>query len=145
MFEGNKVNEADITTAIKESEFILLPDGRTTICMLTLDNGFTVRGESSCVDIANYNKAKGEEIAFENARSKVWLLLGFRLADRLASEGVYMDALMGCDFRLWNDVHDQHPTENEGIPLAVSAVYGTVAEGPTIFMKLKTTKIEKTH
>lgn len=147
MFEGNKVNEADIDAAITSSEFVLLPDGRTTICIITMDNGFTVRGESSCVDIANYNKEKGEAVAFENARNKLWLLLGFRLADRLASNGVYMDALQACDFRLWNDVnvetHD--PNTNPGIALDVSAVYGTVTDGPVIFLKLKTIETEKPH
>lgn len=80
---SNKVTEEEIKAAIRKKEFILLPDGRTTICMLTLDNGFTVRGESSCVDKKNYDQDLGEEYAYKDAFSKCWLLLGFRLADRL--------------------------------------------------------------
>lgn len=78
-----RVTFEEVQASIVKHEYILLPDGRTTICMLTLDNGFTVRGESSCVSLANYNEKKGQNIAFQNATDKVWQLLGFRLADRL--------------------------------------------------------------
>lgn len=85
-FEGNKVNESDIYAAIQHelTKYVLLPDGRTTVCLLTLDNGYTVRGESSCVDKANYDREVGEQWAFKDAFRKVWPLLGFRLADQLA-------------------------------------------------------------
>lgn len=85
-FEGNKVNETNVDEAIKDRKFTLLPDGRTTICTLWLDNGFTVRGESSCVDPANYNKEIGELLAFNKARDAVWPFLGFRLADQLTHD-----------------------------------------------------------
>lgn len=84
MFEGNRVHPRDVDAAISKVEYVLLPDGRTTICLLTLDNGFTVRGESSCVSIENYDPAIGQPIALQNAKDKVWQLLGFRLADMLA-------------------------------------------------------------
>lgn len=83
MFEGNRVHPRDVDAAIQKIEYVVLPDGRTTICLLTLDNGFTARGEASCVDIANYNKLVGEDIALQKAKDKVWELLGFRLADML--------------------------------------------------------------
>ena len=78
-----KVTNEDITRAIVKTDYVTLPDGRTTICMLTLDNEFTVRGESSCVCAENFNAALGRDIALEDARRKVWPLLGFRLADYL--------------------------------------------------------------
>jgi hypothetical protein len=80
----NKVDSSDLDNAIRKVEYVVLPDNRTTICMITLDNNFTVRGESSCVAIENFNRSMGEDIAFKNAREKLWPLLGFRLADRLA-------------------------------------------------------------
>lgn len=55
----------------------------TTICNLRLKNGFTVRGESACVDPANYNKALGEKLAYEDAINNLWPLMGFALKDRL--------------------------------------------------------------
>ena len=80
---STKVTKEEVNACIKKVEYVLLPDGRTTIALLTLDNDFTIRGESSCVDVKNYNKELGEKIALENATSKVWAFLGFRLADRL--------------------------------------------------------------
>ena len=81
-----KVSIEDIENAIKSDVYVVLPDERTTICMLTLDNGFTVRGESSCVCRENFDTALGQKYAREDAVRKVWPLLGFRLADKLARE-----------------------------------------------------------
>ena len=81
-----KVTIEDIENAIKSDVYVVLPDERTTICMLTLDNGFTVRGESSCVCRENFDTALGQKYAREDAVRKVWPLLGFRLADKLARE-----------------------------------------------------------
>lgn len=77
------VTNEDVSAAIVKTEFVLLPDGRTTICILTLDNGFTIRGESSCVCKENYRQDLGEEYSRIDARNKVWAFLGFRLADQI--------------------------------------------------------------
>lgn len=67
-----------------------------TICHLELDNGFSVRGESACVNLANYNQEIGEKIAYDNAFQKLWAFFGFVLAEtgalpaprpRVAEEG----------------------------------------------------------
>lgn len=85
-YPAPRVTEADVDAAIRFDDYQILRDGRTTICTLTLDNGFSVRGESSCVSIANFDADVGQRIAYKNAREKVWQLLGFRLADRLYAE-----------------------------------------------------------
>lgn len=59
--------------------------GLLTFCVLVLQNGFTVTGESACASPENFNAEIGRRIARENAVSKVWPLLGFRLRDKLAS------------------------------------------------------------
>lgn len=81
--QAPRVTQDEVDAAIIKQDFTLLPDGRTTICTLTLDNGFTVRGESSCVCIENFDEAIGRKIASQNATNEVWKMLGFRLADRL--------------------------------------------------------------
>lgn len=87
MSNAPKVTEQDVLAAIcKQPEYVVLPDGRTTICILTLDNGYTVRGESSCVSAENFNQSLGESYAYEDAKRKVWPLLGFRLADQIARD-----------------------------------------------------------
>lgn len=52
-----------------------------TVCNIIIDNGFSVRGESACVNEANYDKAIGEKLAYEDAFKKLWPLFGFMLAE----------------------------------------------------------------
>ena len=74
------LTQSDIDAKIKDAKFTVLEDGRTTICNLYLENGFTVRGESACVSKENFNKDIGEQIALKNAKEKVWELEGYFLA-----------------------------------------------------------------
>lgn len=78
-----RVTPEDVAAAIKAETYTVLPDGRTTICQLTLDNGYTVNGESACVSAENFDAEIGRQVAREDAVNKVWPLLGFRLADQL--------------------------------------------------------------
>lgn len=58
-------------------------DKRLTVCILTLQNGYTVTGESCCVDIKNFNKEIGEKVSKANAVDKIWGLEGYLLKQRL--------------------------------------------------------------
>jgi hypothetical protein len=57
--------------------------GLLTFCVLVLDNGFTVTGESACASPENFNAELGRKIARQKAVEKIWPLLGFRLRDAL--------------------------------------------------------------
>lgn len=59
--------------------------GLLTFCVLRLRNGFTVTGESACASPENFDAEIGRKIARQNAVSKLWPLLGFRLRDQLAA------------------------------------------------------------
>ena len=54
-----------------------------TICILSLENGFTVTGESACASPENFDRIIGQKIAYENAREKIWLLEGYLLKQKL--------------------------------------------------------------
>lgn len=84
----SKLTLADIERKIVDKKFTILEDGKTTICNLYLQNGFTVRGESACVDPANFDKNIGEKIAYENAVDKVWQLEGYLLQENLYRAGL---------------------------------------------------------
>lgn len=71
-----------IDMCIKNKAFHRLTDV-LTVCVITLQNGFTVTGESACASPENYNQGIGESIAFKNAREKIWLLEGYLLKQRL--------------------------------------------------------------
>lgn len=81
------LTEEDIDKKIKDKKFTILEDGKTTICNLYLENGYTVRGEAACINPANFKKDLGEKIAFENARDKVWVLEGYLLQEKLFRSG----------------------------------------------------------
>lgn len=81
---------ADIQGKIKNASYTVLPDGRTTICQLTLENGFTVIGKSACVSLDNFNVAIGEKYAFEEAANKIWELEGYLLKERIYQESKHV-------------------------------------------------------
>lgn len=82
MSNAPRVTPEEVQAAIKEETYTVLPNGRTTVCQLTLDNGFTVEGLSACVNIENFDLEIGKQISRRRAEDKVWKLLGFRLAER---------------------------------------------------------------
>lgn len=57
---------------------------KTTHCMITLANGFTVTGEASCVDPKIFDMEIGKPIAYENAFEKLWSLEGYVLQNEFA-------------------------------------------------------------
>ena len=71
-----------INKTIKDTKFIQTTDV-LTICILTLQNGFTVTGESTCASPENFNQEIGEGIALKNAKNKIWMLKGYLLKEEL--------------------------------------------------------------
>ena len=67
---------------IKRITFTTLPSGKAVVCEITLQNGFTVRGESACVSVANFDEEIGNKIALKNARDKIWQLEGYLLQEK---------------------------------------------------------------
>ncbi len=55
-----------------------------TFCVLVLQNGFTVTGESACASPENFDAELGRKIARQNAVAKVWPLMGYELRSKLA-------------------------------------------------------------
>lgn len=77
------VSLPDIVKKVKRTTYTVLPDGKTTICQLHMENGYTINGQSSCVDPSKYNRALGEKYAYEDAIDKAWPLEGYLLAEEL--------------------------------------------------------------
>lgn len=55
-----------------------------TFCVLVLENGFTVTGESACASPENYDVNIGRKVARANAVAKIWPLMGYELRTKLA-------------------------------------------------------------
>ena len=58
-----------------------------TFCVLILQNGYTVTGESACASPENFDAEVGRKIARTNAINKVWPLMGYALKQQLHAEG----------------------------------------------------------
>lgn len=86
MNNAPRVTLAELEAAIRGETYTVLPDGKTTICQLTLDNNFTIEGFSACVSIENFDADLGKKYSRERAISKLWEFMGFRLADKLMRE-----------------------------------------------------------
>lgn len=98
-----RVTPADIEANIKECHYFTALDGvdghfrggpeaqacdgkalgLLTFCVLVLKNGFTVTGESACASPENFNAEIGRKIALENAKQKIWPLMGYALKSTL--------------------------------------------------------------
>ncbi|MEC7119843.1 MAG: Gp49 family protein [Pseudomonadota bacterium] len=78
-----RLTPQDVDDAIKDETYTTLPSGKVMVCELTLQNGFTVRGEAAVVSKENFNEDIGRKISRENARNKIWELEGYLLQQRL--------------------------------------------------------------
>ena len=94
----NKVTLESIINKIVGEMYLVLPDGRTTVCMLTMQSGYTIKGMSACVDASNFDMNIGRKIAFEDAIRQIWPLEGYLLAERLHEEKT-----RGEDVKNWSE------------------------------------------
>lgn len=76
-----------IDSLITDVRYHVFPGTTTTVCCIVLPNGFTVTGDSACASPANFNTQVGREIAFRNAREKIWALEGYVLRSFLHKQG----------------------------------------------------------
>lgn len=63
-----------------------------TFCALVLRNGFTVTGESACASPENFDAEIGRKIARENAKQKIWPLMGYALKSSLNERAAQVPA-----------------------------------------------------
>lgn len=73
-----------IDAAIASEQYHVFDGSQLTVCCLTLQNGFTVTGESACASPENFDAELGCKIARGKARDKIWPLEGYLLKQRLS-------------------------------------------------------------
>jgi len=78
-----RVTPERLEEVIISEVFHVFPGTTFTACLLTLANGYTVLGESACVDPKNFNAELGRKIARDNAKNKIWQLEGYLLRQKL--------------------------------------------------------------
>jgi hypothetical protein len=102
---GQRVTREDIEAYISSEHYFTAKEGQhgavqcfsgpvpaalslLTFCVLVMQNGFTVTGESSWADPDNFDAEIGRKIARENAVQKVWPLMGFELRTWISNGGL---------------------------------------------------------
>lgn len=81
---GAIINETYVGTELpRDDNGDLEPLELLTFCVLVLRNGFTVTGESACASPENFDAEIGRRIARENAKQKIWALMGYELKSKL--------------------------------------------------------------
>lgn len=88
-----KVTKEAIEKKIVKTDYMVLPDSTVTLCNITLDNGYSVRGESACVDKRNFNIEIGKGLAHKQAFDKIWALEGYALAERRLERSKMSDSI----------------------------------------------------
>lgn len=78
-----KITQEHINSKLRGITYTLLPSGRVLVCEITLENGFTVRGESAVLNPADFDMEIGKEISFRNAVEKVLQLEAYLLQEKL--------------------------------------------------------------
>ncbi len=76
-----KVTKESIEAKIEKVDYLVLPESTVTLCNITLKNGYSVRGESACVDPRNFNVEIGKGLAYKQAFDRLWPLEGYLLAE----------------------------------------------------------------
>ena len=88
----NTITQEDIdylmNTAKKE---VITVGDKTTVCVVTLKNGFVITESSSCIDPSNYNEELGSKICLEKIESKLWELEGYYLQKKLYENRMFTD------------------------------------------------------
>lgn len=80
--QANTLTEEVLKSKIIGEQYMRMGQ-KTTICVLTMANGFEVVGQSACVDPANFNYELGKKYAYENAFNKLYELEGYLLQSQL--------------------------------------------------------------
>jgi len=78
-----RLNPEHIQAQVKSTAYYVFPGTTTTLCCLTLRNGYTVIGKSACVSPENFDKEIGKKIALNDALTQVWQLEGYLLREQL--------------------------------------------------------------
>lgn len=82
-----RITIEDAEGMVKATAFCRFPGTNMTVCCLTLQNGFAVTGESSCIRDEHFDEELGRKYARQMAIEKVLMLEGFRLKDAIFVEG----------------------------------------------------------
>jgi len=80
-----RLTPALIDAAIRAEAYYVFPGTLLTVCCLTLQNGFSVVGESAPISVNNFDAETGRKASRAKARDKIWALEGYLLKQYLST------------------------------------------------------------
>lgn len=84
-----KIAERYDLTGAEAVTLTLPPDSPSlailSICILVMENGFTVIGKAAPASAENFNRELGKKFAYEDAIRQLWPLEGYLLRSQLAA------------------------------------------------------------
>lgn len=83
-----RITPDDIDENIETIHYHVVPNTTLILCVLVLKNDFTVSGESAAASKENFDEEIGRKIAFDNAREKIWPLMGYMLKQKLYEDNL---------------------------------------------------------
>lgn len=83
-----RIAPGDVDRVITGTDYYVFPNTTVTVACLTLRNGFYVCGYSACLNPANFDVELGRQVAFNDARDKIWKLEAYRLKERKRIGGI---------------------------------------------------------
>lgn len=84
-----RVTPADIDNAIDDLaaiQYHQFPGTTVTVACVPLKNGYILVGKSACASLENFDVELGRKIAVDDAKRKLWPLLGYALKEELARQ-----------------------------------------------------------
>lgn len=86
----NTVTQEQIDNIIAQSSFEVFHRVHEKQCLVVakLPNGFTVVGESACVDPNNYDEQIGYDLAVKHIKNRLWELEGYALQNKLYGQEI---------------------------------------------------------
>lgn len=78
------VRQLDISMMLQESEYEVFHKifGKQCVVVAKLPNGFTIVGESACVDPDIYDEDIGHDLALKDIEKQLWMLEGYLLQNK---------------------------------------------------------------
>jgi len=83
----NRITPERLEEVIATEEYFQPKGTSLTICVLTLENGFNVTGESASASLDNFDEELGKKLARIKAKEKIWPLEGYLLKQKLHDNG----------------------------------------------------------
>lgn len=98
-----------------------------TICLLVLQNGFTIIGKSAPASPENFDPVLGGKLAYEDAVRQCWPLMGYALRDQLfhMEQGAGERAVANLDPMEQGGFHPHRPTAQIPMPEGFEQFVGT--------------------